>query len=288
MVDPTTVLQRLLEKAFEEDCPSGDITTESFVKNRASSAQIVAKEAGIFFGKEIVSHIFGYQHCGPVSIDFCCEDGASVEKGTVVCKITAHIYDILKIERVLLNLLQRLSGIATQTSLYVSRLNNPSIKVLDTRKTTPLWRFLEKKAVVAGGGYNHRTNLSDMVLLKENHLIELFKHNKEPRVLAELIQHFKQQRPTIQIEVEVEHSDQLRQWDLHDVDFIMFDNFKIEDILPGVEICKARGFKAEIEVSGNITLDTISLYSQLPVQRISVGSLTHSVKALDLSLRVDQ
>ena len=192
---------------------------------------------------------------------------------------------VLKAERVMLNFIQRLSGIATTTSHFVARLNNPKIHVLDTRKTTPLYRFLERQAVVAGGGENHRLNLSDMVLLKENHLTQLANEGRLHQ-LHQLMETFKKTHPNIWIEIEIETIEQLQTMDLTLADVIMLDNFNLQTIEPAVKLCKILGFKALIEVSGNVTLDNIGRFSHLPIDRISVGSLTHSHKALDLSLLI--
>lgn len=279
-------LLSLLEQALLEDCPDADITCMSFIPRPLPSVgRIVAKEPGIFFGEDIIRTLFDLLD-PQAKIELNTQDGDFVHTGQWICIIHSDIHTLLKAERVLLNLLQRLSGIATLTGQFVNALNNPNIDVLDTRKTTPLLRFLEKKAVVAGGGKNHRFNLSDMALLKENHLAELEKMG-QLHLLGELVLNLKQKKPGILVEIEVETLAQLRTLPLSDVDFIMFDNFLMEDIVQGIEICKEKNFLASLEVSGNITLETISRYRDLDIQRISVGSLTHSAKALDLSMRIE-
>ena len=278
-------LHDLLLNALNEDCPQGDITTEWFLSQAASgTAKLISKDHGVFFGKLLIESIFEVLG-GTDSISWFAYDGASVQPNDPICTIQGPLKTILKAERVMLNFVQRLSGIASTTHHFVTRLNNSRIQVLDTRKTTPLYRFLERQAVLAGGGFNHRLNLSDMVLLKENHLTQLA-HEGRLSQLPQLMNNFKKQHPHVWIEIEIETLDQLHSMDLTHADVIMLDNFKLPNIEPAVKICKDRGFKALIEVSGNVTLDTIAQFSQLPIDRISVGSLTHSPKALDLSLLI--
>jgi nicotinate-nucleotide pyrophosphorylase (carboxylating) len=277
----TDILKQRLQEALDEDCPRGDITTAFFTEDRPVEAYIFSKEAGVFFGKEVITAIFPIVNKEGWTITIHVGDGQVISPQTKLCTILGPLHGVLRAERVLLNLLQKLSGIATQTSRFVQTLNDPHIHILDTRKTTPLWRFLEKKAVVAGGGVNHRSNLSTMVLLKENHLVSFSNRYDELTSRAFM---FKKQKPDLKIEVEVETLDQLRNMDLSWADYIMFDNFSIQDIEPAVTICKDKKWHAKIEVSGNITLENIAQYRGLPIQRISIGSLTHSVKALDLSL----
>jgi len=282
----TKELKKLLQKALAEDCPGQDITSAFFLKaGSQTTARLIAKEPGLFYGEEIIQGVFQSEDPS-VQINVLKDNGQVVKKGDMIAQFSGSVTSILKAERVMLNLLQRLSGIASLTAQYVKALNNPSIKVLDTRKTTPLWRFLEKKAVVAGGGFNHRENLSDMVLLKENHLSQMAKDGTLKN-FGKMVKAFKQTNPNLDIEVEIETLDQLETLSLEAVDFILLDNFELDLVEKAVEICKRKKYKAQIEVSGNITLDTIKNYSKMPIQRISVGSLTHSAKALDLSLLVD-
>lgn len=278
-------LESLLLAALEEDIPQSDITTDLMMPtDYPAMATIIAKSEGVFFGAAVVESLFKVLKT-PVEINMLVKDGDTVKNGQKVVAIKGPIQSLLKAERVMLNFLQRVSGVATTTRLFVDRLNNPKIKVMDTRKTTPLLRDLEKQAVVAGGGYNHRFGLSDMVLIKENHLNNFIK-TQGAAALGPHLKQFKIKNPKILIEIEVETLDQLQQLDLSATDIIMFDNFELADIEKGVAICRSRAFKAEIEISGNVTLDTISRYSKLPVDRISIGSLTHSVKAMDLSLLI--
>ena len=316
-------LKSLLKMALDEDCPQGDITTDFFLSsNSPAKAILSAKEPGIFYGEEVIQTIFEvlcpFQNkTGPatlskslqspisigsfhdlkagfhfetgintnIKLEFTQKNAATLSNQDVICTLEGPLPILLKAERVMLNITQHLSGIATTTKAFVQALNNPKIDILDTRKTTPLYRSLERHAVLAGGGKNHRFSLSDMVLLKENHLAGIEKAGHLSR-LKELMVGFKHQHPTKKIEIEIETLDQLKTLDLSEADYILLDNFNLDLIEPAVTLCQLRGFKAEIEISGNVTLDTISRYAHLPIHRISVGSLTHSPKALDLSLRI--
>lgn len=281
----TDDLYTLITEALHEDLPEGDITTSFFVSQDAPTrAKIIAKASGIFYGEAIILGVL--EHVDPkAQVQLMSQDGGSLNPGDIVCEIRSTMHALLKAERVLLNLLQRLCGIATLTQRFVKALDNPNIDVLDTRKTTPLLRFLEKNAVVAGGGKNHRQNLSEMVLLKENHLASLdtLGHLGD---LGRLIRNFKSTHPGILVEIEIETLDQLRDLDWKDADIIMFDNFSIPDLQTGIERCKALGYAGQLEVSGTITLETIGKYRTIEIHRISVGSLTHSAKALDLSMLI--
>ncbi len=276
-------IETLIKETLKEDCPTYDITTAlCATTSETATAELFAKESGCFYGSALISSFCEIMQ-PTLSFILHCKDGDSIQKGDRLLTLSGSTHSLLKIERSLLNFLQRLCGIASLTQAYVTTLNNDQIKVMDTRKTTPLLRDLEKAAVRAGGGHNHRFSLSDMVLIKENHLKALEKGDGLDHLGAKLRQ-FKQNAPDCLIEIEIETLNQLEELELNEADIIMFDNFLIEDIKKGVEICNNRGYKAEIEVSGMISLDTITHYRDLPIQRISVGKITHSVKALDLSL----
>lgn len=276
-------LNKILHDSLSEDLPNGDITTEMMLSsNQETTAKLISKDNGIFFGEEILSHIFPLVE-ETSSIHLFKHNSDIIKANETIAVIKASVKTILKVERVMLNFLQRLSGIATTTHAYVTQLNNPKIKVVDTRKTTPLLRFLEKEAVLSGGGYNHRQSLSDMVLVKENHLSQLAKENRI-NGLESNIQSFKLKHPKTKIEIEIESISQLKTLPLKEVDIIMFDNFSISDLQEAVAYCKKHNFKNELEVSGNITIDNIHHYKDISIDRIAVGSLTHSAKAIDLSL----
>ncbi|MFC1752413.1 carboxylating nicotinate-nucleotide diphosphorylase [Thermoproteota archaeon] len=280
-----TALRQLLQNALTEDIPYGDITTDlTVMRDLGVSARLISKDDGIFYGQEIILGIFNLID-PDTKIKMNCANGQKIQNGTVICDIQGCLSCILKAERVMLNFVQRLSGVATTTRAFVDGLNDPAAAVLDTRKTTPLMRSLEKKAVLAGGGVNHRFGLSDMVLIKENHVSAL-EEQGQIHSLAERIQKFKKQNPEIAVELEIEALNQMDTLPIQDVDIIMFDNFSLSDIKKGIEMCRSRGIKAKIEVSGNITLETIGNYAGLGIDRISVGRLTHSVRALDLTLLI--
>jgi len=276
-------LRNLLVFSLSEDMPDGDITTDVMIPDPSIvTAVLVTKQEGVFYGTSIITHVCALVD-GEIKVSLHASDGDEVLVGDTLATFVGPDASLLKVERVMLNFIQRLSGVATVTRQFVRRLDAPHIKVLDTRKTTPLFRFLERDAVRAGGGHNHRLNLSDMVLIKENHL-SAFLNTHPVTDLPALFAQFRQAYPKAKIEIEIESLDQLSAFDLTEVDYILLDNFALSDISPAVALCRARGFMAEIEVSGNVTLDTISAYRDLPIHRISVGSLTHSVPALDLSL----
>lgn len=280
-----TLTQLLIQHALKEDIPVTDVTSDClFDSNYSTTATIYAKESGIFYGEALIQGVF--EHVDPsVIIHQHIHDGDSFEPKSVICDITGPALSLLKGERTCLNFIQHLSGIATQTHRFVSTLNDNSIDILDTRKTTPGLRQLEKAAVVAGGGKNHRFNLSDMVLIKENHLSHFLKTHPHTELKSRLST-FKKKNPSIPIEIEIESPDQLKSLDLSDVDFILFDNFSIDMIHEGLAIASELRYKAKIEISGNVTLDTVARYRGLGIDRISVGSLTHSVKSIDFSMLI--
>ena len=276
-------LIKLIQIALSEDIPEEDITSQlCFDEDPIGVAQIVAKEDGIFYGESIINTIFEVSHT-KVDITLTKKDGDALQTQDRIATIRGPIQTLLKTERTLLNFLQRLSGIATLTNQFKKKLNNPNIQILDTRKTTPAMRFLEKAAVIAGGGQNHRIGLSDMVLIKENHLKELENHGKL-NTLDTRLKQFKEKNPRTQIEIEITNNKQLHTLDLSKADIVMLDNFDRKNIQDAITTCQTKYPHIQIEVSGNISLDTIGYYSDLEIHRISVGMLTHSPKALDLSM----
>jgi nicotinate-nucleotide pyrophosphorylase (carboxylating) len=269
--------------AIKEDLPNGDITSQCLsLAAKSGKARIIAKEDGVFYGSDVLQAVC--THIDPtLSVSLSIHNGQSFYTGQTIAHITGDYANILKAERIMLNFLQRLCGIASMANRFVTALNDPNINILDTRKTTPGYRYLEKEAVKAGGAHNHRLNLSDMVLIKENHLTA-FEEEHGLDALEATLAKFKKENPNIKIEIEVETLDQCQNLPLHTVDYVMFDNFSIEQIQAGIDILNSRNVNAEIEVSGGITLKTIHLYRGLNIHRLSVGGLTHSVKACDLSL----
>ena len=275
----------LIDLAIQEDNPNGDISAELCIDtNSHSTAKLIAKENGVFFGTQICTQLIS-KIDPTIQLTLQTKDGQAFITSETLLTLSGSTKSLLILERVLLNFLQHLCGISTITQAYVKALNNDKIQLLDTRKTRPAYRHLEKAAVLAGGGYNHRLNLSDMVLLKENH-VKAFLNDHDIATFSERLQKHRQKHPHIPIEIEVETLEELEAWPLEFADYIMLDNFSIPKIKDGLEICKKRHLNAQIEVSGNITLDTIQDYRNLDIHRISIGRLTHSVKAIDLSLLI--
>lgn len=278
-------LDSFLKQTVLEDAPNGDITVNTlFTHSSPAKATLVAKENGLFVGQHIISTLFNL-YAPQTTISFYVHDGESVSNTTPICTIETDNHTLMLLERTMLNIVQRLSGIATLTNSFVKALNNPRISICDTRKTTPLLRALEKEAVVFGGGHNHRFGLSDMILIKENHL-SLLQDSKRLDSLPELLRCAKQKHPNIKIEIEIESIEQLMHLDLSLCDYIMLDNFKLTQLDEACSLCRKKFPQALIEVSGNISLDTIPQYSTCDIDRISIGALTHSVRSLDLSLLV--
>lgn len=263
-----------------EDVGEGDHTSLSTIgKSKGGEAKLLVKEDGLIAGVDVALEIFNYIDSS-LQLEVFIKDGSRVVYGDIILIVRGNIHSILKAERLVLNVMQRMSGIATRTATYVDLLKETNAKVLDTRKTTPLLRFLEKQAVKIGGGENHRFGLYDMILIKDNHVdyaggISSAIHN------ATIYK--KDFGIDIPIEVEVRNFEELNEvLACEGVDRVMFDNFTPEDVKKAVELVKGR---LVTEASGGITLDTIKDYALAGVDYISVGALTHSVKSLDLSLK---
>ncbi|MEK9727433.1 MAG: carboxylating nicotinate-nucleotide diphosphorylase [Candidatus Margulisiibacteriota bacterium] len=271
----------LVKATLHEDIQNGDITSNLLLDASPSEAAIIAKAEGVFFGMPILNAL---KELYPGLIfKMHCRDGDGILVGDSCCEIQGSAKDIVVIERTLLNFLQRLCGIATTTQQFVRALGDPNIQVLDTRKTTPLLRSLEKQAVVAGGGFNHRQGLYDMVLVKENHLFSYIQtHGIDS--FNQLLRDYKIKFPTISIEVEVNDFNHLNLLDFSVIDIVMFDNMNMDLLLKCIAFVNELPSKPLKEVSGNVSLDSIHQYRGIDIDRISVGSLTHSVKAMDLSL----
>lgn len=273
-------LVHFVQEALLEDVGSGDYTSLSTIKeDQLGEAQLLVKEDGVLAGVEVAKEIFS-QIDPELEFNPLISDGSYVHYGDIAFKIKGSIHTILKGERLVLNIMQRMSGIATQTSKYVQAISGTGAKVLDTRKTTPLLRFLEKKAVEIGGGSNHRFGLYDMILIKDNHVD--YAGGISAAVNA-AFDYKKQNQLDIAIEVEVRNFKELNEvLSLEAVDRVMFDNFSPAEVKEAVELV---GDRLVTEASGGITLDSIAAYAQAGVDYISVGALTHSVKSLDLSLK---
>jgi nicotinate-nucleotide pyrophosphorylase (carboxylating) len=269
-----------IEIALREDIGDGDITTDFFVaKNQQATARIVARERAILAGTETAAEVFRRVDSS-LEIAVARKDGSEVNAGESVIELRGSARSILKAERVALNFLQRLSGIATTTRKFVDAAANEHVKILDTRKTTPGLRALEKAAVVAGGGANHRFGLFDMVLLKDNHLAASASFD----AFAKAVRKFRETRPKVQIEVEADALEQVRTFlEIDGIDVILLDNMKPAQIREAIALGKN---KVKFEASGGITLKNIRQIAATGVDYISIGALTHSPRAIDFSLEL--
>jgi nicotinate-nucleotide pyrophosphorylase (carboxylating) len=266
--------------ALEEDIGPGDITTVSFVpETLRSSARIVAREKAILAGSQTAVEVF--RRVDPsIHSDVMRADGAEVNAGEPVIEIRGLARSILKAERTALNFLQHLSGIATLTSQFVAAAGNEHVKILDTRKTTPGLRELEKAAVVAGGGVNHRFGLFDMVLIKDNHIASSGGFSD----FADRIRQVRQDHPKLRVELEADHLDQVRSFvELEGVDVILLDNMTPAQMREAVALRKN---EIKFEASGGITLKNVRRIAATGVDYISIGALTHSPRAIDFSLEM--
>lgn len=274
------LIDRLIDLAFAEDIGDGDHTTLSCIPADATGkSRLLIKEAGVLAGVEIAKEIF-HRFDPTMKVQVLMQDGAEVKPGDVPMVVEGKVQSLLQTERLMLNVMQRMSGIATMTRKYVKRLEGTHTRVLDTRKTTPGMRMLEKQAVKIGGGVNHRIGLFDMILLKDNHVDFAGGIDK---AIERAKTYCKEKGKDLKIEIEVRNFDELRQV-LHigGVDRIMLDNFTPENTRKAVEMI---GGRYETESSGGITFDTLREYAECGVDFISVGALTHSVKGLDMSFK---
>ena len=272
--------EKLIDLAFAEDIGDGDHTTLCCIPEDAEGAQkLLVKEEGILAGVEVAKRIFRRFDLG-LQVEQLLNDGAHVKPGDIAFIVRGSVRSLLQTERLMLNVMQRMSGIATVTARYMKELEGTGCKVLDTRKTTPGIRILEKEAVRIGGGMNHRIGLFDMILLKDNH-VDFAGGIKA--ALDRSHAYLKEKGMNLKIEIEVRNFDELQQaLDHGGADRIMLDNFSVADTRKAVEIINHR---CEVESSGGITLATIRQYALCGVDFISVGALTHSVKSLDLSFK---
>lgn len=270
----------LIRLAFAEDVGGGDHSTLCCIpENALGKSRLIIKEDGVLAGVEMAKLIFEYVDHN-LKMTVFIQDGSDVKKGDIAFTVEGSIRSLLQAERVMLNVMQRMSGVATTTRRYVEALKGTKTHVLDTRKTTPGMRMMEKMAVKLGGGMNHRIGLFDMILLKDNHVdfaggIEKAIHCAQ--------NYLKEKELNLKIEIEVRNFDELQQViDCGGVDRVMLDNFTVADTKKAVEMIAGR---FETESSGGITLDTIRSYAECGVDFISVGALTHSVKSLDMSFK---
>lgn len=269
-------MDSLIMQALREDITSEDITTNAVMKEyKKGEVELICKEDGIIAGLDVFKRTFELLD-EDTKVEFYVKDGEEVKNKQLIGKITGDIRVLLSGERTALNYLQRMSGIATYTNKVASMLKGTKTKLLDTRKTTPNMRIFEKYSVKVGGGYNHRYNLSDGILLKDNH-IAAAGGVKEAVIMA------KEYAPFVRkIEVEVENLDMLKEALDAGADIIMLDNMEKDDMIEAVKMCKG---KAETECSGNVTKENIKNLTDIGVDYISSGALTHSAKILDLSMK---
>ena len=271
---------RLIDLSFAEDIGDGDHTTLCCIPEDAEGkSRLLIKEDGILAGVEVAKKVFS-RFDNTLKVEVLIQDGTPVKKGDVAMIVTGKVRSLLQTERLMLNIMQRMSGIATMTNKYVKRLEGTHTRILDTRKTTPGMRMLEKQAVKIGGGVNHRIGLFDMILLKDNH-VDFAGGIKN--AIERCHQYLKEKSLDLKIEIEVRNFEELQQvLECGGVDRIMLDNFSVENTRKAVEMINGR---FETESSGRLTFDTIRQYAECGVDYISVGALTHSVKGLDMSFK---
>lgn len=269
------LIDKYIISALREDMNSGDITTDSILKNENAQINLIAKDKGIIGGLDVFERVF--EIIDPNSyFEFNFSDGDEVNKSDLIGTIDAKASAILKAERTALNFLQRMSGIATYTKKMVTALDSCHVKILDTRKTTPNMRIFEKYAITLGGAYNHRYNLSDGIMIKDNHI-------DAAGGIRNAVERVRSANPFVKkIEVEVENFDQIKEALDAKADIIMLDNMEIKDIK---KACKIINKRAIIECSGNISLENIKNYRDLDIDYISSGSITYNAGVLDLSMK---
>jgi len=278
----TPQIQQLISQSIAEDKSRQDVTTKALIpKTQRGKALIIAKGRGVIAGTEIAKLVF-LKVDPKLKLDILTKDGTEVKAGDVIARIEGKTSSILKAERVALNFIQRLSGVASDTARYVLAIKGLPVYVTDTRKTTPGLRTLEKYAVRAGGGKNHRMNLADGILIKDNHIASLRCRGLS---IKEIIAKTRiESPPGLKIEIEVKSPEEAVQAADAGADIIMLDNMNLEDMRQAVRLVKGRTL---IEASGGVTLENVRAVAETGVDLISVGALTHSPKALDISLELD-
>lgn len=271
------IIEQKIKDWLEEDINHGDVTSDLLIDEKLlCSANLIAKENGVIAGIEVMKRVFKILD-QEIVIFKDVKDGQRVQKGEIIATLEGPALSILKGERLVLNLLQRMSGIATETAKYVELIKDLNVRLVDTRKTIPGMRILDKYAVRVGGAHNHRHNLSDGVMIKDNHIAASGSITKAIEKTRKNIPH------TLKIEVEVENLAQMEEAIQAGADIILLDNMSVEMLKEAV---KRNQGKVLLEASGNVSLYNIREIAETGVDVISVGSLTHSVKALDLSLKV--
>lgn len=273
-------LRDLIIRSVEEDLGDGDHTSLACIPpDSVGKAQLIIKDEGILAGITVAKKVFR-EIDKTLNCEILVQDGSHIKPGDVVLTVSGKQQSILKAERLVLNIMQRMSGIATNTDRYVNLLDGLKTKILDTRKTTPGFRFLEKEAVRIGGGMNHRMGLSDMIMIKDNHI--RYAGGIEPAIKMTR-EYLDRNNKKLKIEIEAGNIDDVRAiMETGGVDRIMLDNFSIEDTRNAVKIINGM---FETESSGGITLDTVRAYAECGVDYISVGALTHHIVSIDMSLK---
>ena len=275
-------IEKIVERALAEDLGKGDVTTGALIPgDQQGNGFVLAKEKGILAGIGAARQVF-HQVDPELEVEILLEDGARLKPGSKVAKVSGSIASILKAERVALNFLQRLSGIASETNRYVAKVEGLPVRIMDTRKTTPGLRSLEKYAVRVGGGGGHRMNLSDGVLIKDNHLVALHSQGLN---IKEIVARARQNAPQrLQVEVEVRTISEALEAVKAGANIVMLDNMNLKDMRKAVKSIQG---SALIEASGGITLDNVRTIAETGVDFVSIGALTHSTRALDISLELE-
>jgi len=273
-----TAIDRVVRLALDEDAPWGDLTSETLIPASATAtAELVAREPGVFSGGRVFAAAFAATD-PTIRVDVLVADGSRFSHGDRLARVTGPARAVLTAERVALNLTQRMTGVATLTDRYVAAVRGTRARIVDTRKTTPGLRALERHAVVSGGGRNHRFSLSDAVMAKDNHLALVGPDlTGALRAARERLPH------TTRVEVEVDRLEQIPAVLAAGVDIIMLDNFTLDDLRAGVELIAGR---AVVEASGGVNLDTVADIAATGVDVISVGALTHAARGIDLGLDI--
>ncbi|MFN3531048.1 MAG: carboxylating nicotinate-nucleotide diphosphorylase [Candidatus Brocadia sp.] len=292
-------IDNLIQLAIQEDIFTGDITTENLIpENLIVEGAFIAKESGVIAGLPIVEYFFSKLD-KDIFFKQWVKDGVFVHKGETIATINGSAKTLLSGERIALNFLQRISGIATLTARFVERIKPLETSIMDTRKTIPGWRYLEKYAVAVGGGVNHRMGLYDQVLIKDNHL-DIMKNKlfydipPHVSIIEEAVSVLRRKiKKGILIEVETRTLEEVKNALKAGVDIILFDNMDIQQLKDAVRLVKEWKYEGDVrqpltEASGNITLENVHRVAQTGVDRISVGAITHSAKALDISLEISR
>jgi nicotinate-nucleotide pyrophosphorylase (carboxylating) len=275
----THELRQLVKAALAEDLGSGDVTTLATVPEAARArALVIAREPLVVAGLELVEAVFRELSAETAALRLA-HDGQHLKQGQTLLRVAGPARAILSAERVALNFVQRLSGVATLTARFVEAVKGTKAQILDTRKTTPGWRRLEKYAVACGGGANHRFGLFDMVLIKDNHLAAL--RNERPNPIAAAVWSARAEYPKLKIEVECDTLEQVQQAIAAGADILLLDNMPLEKLREAVRLVNHRRLT---EASGGVTLDTVRAIAETGVDLISVGALTHSARAVDIAL----